>query len=77
MLDPTVCILFVRSLFCYAVRYALSSVAIISLRKRKRAGCFTVIVLWCQEAITVPVFLSRVLWIGLQCVIVAFLRHTH
>ena len=65
------------SLFWYALLYVLSSFAIILKRKRELVallllfyGCLvsTVNVLW--------LFL-KVLWVGLQCVIVVFPDHTH
>ena len=62
------------SLFWYALLYALSSFAIILMRKREQVvllllsfGCF----------VTVLLLFLMVPWVGLQCVIVDLSGHTH
>ena len=65
----------VLSLFCTVVPGVLSSVAIISLRKRE------LVVLpnlpsYCHVAVSIVCLLLVVPWVGLQCVIVAFPGHT-
>ena len=60
------------ALFCCAVLSVLSSFT--SLDEEERAGYFTFIVF--LAVIVLWPFLT-VLWVGLQCVIVVFLDHTH
>ena len=43
----------------------------------ERAGCFTLIALWCHVAVSILCFVHIVSWVGLQCEIVAFPGHTH
>ena len=43
------------------------------LAEEERAGCFTLIVLLCHLTVIVLSLFLMVPWVGLQCVIVAFL----
>ena len=63
---------------CFVVHYLVSSFAIILLGK-KGAGCFTLIAFQCHLTVIVMcLFITvHVLWVGPQCVIVAFANHTH
>ena len=61
----------IGSLFCGAVLCALSSFAIILLKKS--SCCFTLIVLW----LSVFCQFHKLSWVGLQPVIVAFPGYTH
>ena len=56
----------VRCLFCYAVLCALSSFAIILMRKRELVDFIA----------SVLCLLLTVPWVGMQCVTVAFQGHT-
>ena len=62
----------------FVVHYLVSSFAIILL-ERKGACCFTLIAFQCHLTDSVMCLLTtvHVLWVGLQCVIVAFPSHTN
>ena len=64
------------SLFCYALLCVHSSFAIILKRKRKLVA---LLLLSCGCIVTKNVLwlFLKVLWVGLQCVIVVFPYHTH
>ena len=61
---------------CFAVHYLVSNFAIISLRKKdSRLLYFNCLLL--SLAISVLCLFLTKLWVSQQCVIVAFLSHTH
>ena len=64
------------SLFCYALICVHSSFAIILKRKRKLVALL-LLSYRCTVTINVIWLFLKVLWVGLQCVIVVFLDHTH
>ena len=63
-------------LFCNAVLRVLSSLAIISLRKRELAALLKLCSCY-QVVVSVLCFFTTVEWAGLQCVIVTFPGHPH
>ena len=58
---------------CFVVHYEVSSFATISLEKKEN----WLIALYCHLTFSVLRLFLAVLWVGLQCVIVAFPSHTH
>ena len=66
-----VCFFCVGSMFCGVVLGVLSSLAINLLRKRE------LVALLCVVAVCVLCLFLKVLWVGLQSVIVTFLGQTH
>ena len=64
------------SLFFYALLCVHSSFAIILKRKRKLVALF-VLSYRCIVTIDILWLFLKVLWVGLQCVIVAFPDHAH
>ena len=74
MIAPIVCGVRVRSLFCFTVLCALSSFAIILLRKIELVALLLAgrsVVSDCGVAITVPCLLLAISWVGLWSVTVA------
>ena len=63
-------------LFCYALLCVHSSFAIILKRKRKLVALL-LLSYRCIVTINVLWLFLKVLWVGLQCVIVVFPDHTH
>ena len=61
---------------CFVVHYLVSSFAIISLEK-KDSWLLYLIAFKCHLTVSVLCLFLTVLWVGLQCVIVAFHSHTH
>ena len=64
------------SLFCYALLCVHSSFAIILKRKGKLVALL-LLSYRCIVTINVQWVFLTVLWVGLQCMIVAFPDHTH
>ena len=64
------------SLFCYALRFVYSTVAIILMRKRKLVGLLLPSYI-CIVTISVLRLFLMLKWVGLQCVIWIFPDHTH
>ena len=64
------------SLFCYALHCVHSSFAIILKGKRKLVALL-LLSYRCLLTVNVLFIFLTVPWIGLQCVIVVFLDHTH
>ena len=62
-------------LFCYAVLCAVSSFAIILMKKRELVALLVTSL--CLVNVSVLWLFLTVPWVGLQCVIVAFPGHTH
>ena len=61
---------------CFVVHYLVSSFAIISLGKKEYCLlCFNCLLI--HLTVNVLYLFLTVLWVGLQCVIVAFPSHTH
>ena len=61
---------------CFVVHYLVSSFAIISLGK-KDSWLLYFNCLYCHLTVSVLCLFLTVLWVGLQCVIVAFPSHTY
>ena len=64
------------SLFCYALLCVLSSFAII-LKRNREPVALLLLSYGCIVTVNVMWLFLTVLWVGLQCVIVVFLDHTH
>ena len=64
------------SLFCYALFCVHSSFAII-LKRKKKLVALLLLSDRCIVTKNVLWLFRTVLWVGLQCVIVVFLDHTH
>ena len=47
------------------------------LQGKKKSGCFTLIEFNCHFNVNVLCLFLVVLWVGVQCVILAFPSHTH
>ena len=71
-----VCGILCLSLLCYALLCVHSSFAIIVKRKRKLVALL-LLSYRCIVTVNVRWLFLTVPWVGLQCVIVVFLDHTH